>query len=140
MSSVEEINALRQELADRQAARKAAEVDNVDVRRQQELETEAEKLRRQIAEEDAVAELLAGAGQVEEKTEGRTDEEILFAAGVATAVANGATQEEVDAAVAEASKVQTKDESVKTEAPKPVVTPTLTTGTVNTGASKEEEK
>lgn len=153
MSSVEEINALREELANKRAARKDAEVDGVSVQRQAELDAEAEKLRREIAEEDAVAELLAGAGQNPPATEvvvnQRTDEEILLASAAATAIANGATQEEVNAQLAKLKdskaegddKVNAKPEN-KLETPKltGAATPATGTSTANTGALKEEEK
>ena len=153
MSSVEEINALREELANKRAARKDAEVDGVSVQRQAELDAEAEKLRREIAEEDAVAALLAGAGQNPPATEvvinQRTDEEILLASAAATAIANGATQEEVNAQLAKLKdskaegddKVNAKPEN-KLETPKltGAATPATGTSTANTGALKEEEK
>lgn len=155
MSSVEEINALREELANKRAARKDAEVDGVSAQRQAELDAEAEKLRREIAEEDAVAALLAGAGQNPAATEvvvnQRTDEEILLASAAATAIVNGATQEEVNAQLADykanktedapnvedAPKVETKPETPKLTG---TATPATGTSTANTGALKEQEK
>ncbi len=149
MSSVEEINALREELANKRAARKDAEVDGVTVQRQAELDAEAEKLRREIAEEDAVAALLAGAGQNPEATEvvvnQRTDEEILLASAAATAIVNGATQEEVNAQLADYKASKTEDApkvEEKPETPKltGTATPATGTSTANTGALKEQEK
>ena len=151
MSSVEEIAALREELEAKRRARQGAEVENVEAKRQAELDKEADRLRREIAEEDVVAQLLADAGQVVEKQEGRTDQEIILAAGAAIAIANGATQDEVNVALAEAKGTSETDdgkvvavEAPKAEAPKLTggrPTPNATaTSTVNTGASKEEEK
>lgn len=144
MSSVEEINELREELARRRAARKESEEGTVVEQRKVELETEAEKLRREIAEEEAIAELLAGAGQTVEIKSERTDEEILLASSAAIAIANGATQEDVNVAISEfnASKSEpvkdepVKDEPVKAEAAKPLVPASSTV----TGAAKVEEK
>lgn len=149
MSSVEEIAALRKELEEKRAARQNAEVDQVAATRQAELDREAERLKAEIAQGDAVAQLLAGAGQNPVATEvvvnQRTDEEILLANAAATAIANGATQEEVNATLAErktaaaeeADKVKVKTDTPKLTTGQPAPT---TTGTANTGAQKEEEK
>ena len=148
MSSVEEILALRQELEQKRAANQQQAADSVTTQRQAELDKEAERLRREIAEEDTVAALLAGAGQNPEKTETfgtvRTDEEILFAHDVATASALGVDQAEIDKEVA-ARKAAAKEEAPAEEAPKQeapkVETPRLNVAqpAANTGA-KEEEK
>lgn len=149
MSSVEEINALREELANKRAARKDAEVDGVTAQRQAELDAEKERLLREIAEEDAVAALLAGAGQNPEATEvvvnQRTDEEILLASAAATAIVNGATQEEVNAQLADYKATKTEDTPKVEEKPEPAkltgtATPATGTSTANTGALKEQEK
>lgn len=150
MSSVEEILELRQKLEELKAKNQQQAADEVTNQRQAELDNEAERLRREIAEEETVAALLAGAGQNPEKTQKfgteRTDEEILFAHDVATASALGVDQAEIDKEVA-ARKAAAKEEQApaeeapKTEEAPKVETPRLTAAqpAANTGA-KEEEK
>lgn len=119
MSSVEEITALREELARKQAERKKAEADGVANQRQAELDREKEKLLAQIAEEEQVAQLLAEAGQNPEAsaTVGavRSDEEVLAAHDAAVAAVTGGE------VASEPAKVE--------EAPKTETAPRLTTGT-----------
>jgi len=140
MSSVDEILALRKELAEKQAARQKSEVDAVDAQRQVELDKEAERLRREIAEEDTVASLLAAAGQNPEQSATfgtvRSDEEILAAHEAAVASVYGT---ETEATEAEVTPIE---EPAKAEAPK-TETPKLTTGAASStasGAAKSEEE
>ena len=125
MSSVDEIKALREELEAKQAARKQAEDEGVSAIRQNELDKEAERLRREIAEEDTVANLLAAAGQNPEASEVtgavRTDEEILAAHDAAVAAVTGEP-------VPEKTEGTVPDEEVAPQTQTQTETPKLTGG------------
>lgn len=149
MSSVDEIKALREELANKRAARKEAEDKAVSVIRQDELDKEAERLRREIAEEDAVAQLLAAAGQNPEASEVtgtvRTDEEILAAHDAAVAAVTG---EPVQETKTEGSPAKEDASSAKSDASTASETPKLTGGSpalsvpssTQSAATTEQEK
>lgn len=153
MSSVEEILELRRKLDEMRAGRVKQESEGATAQRQAELDKEAAKLKAEIANEEAIAFLLADAGQVSEgATHGveRTPEEILFAAEVAQASAYGVDQKDINEEVAR-RKAEAKENAaadnaaVVSEDPKPASTaPSLTSNqprlTTEADADKEQEK